>query len=149
MYHNPNEKQDQGQKIITVMYMSDRRRQWHPTSVPLPGESHGQRSLVGYSPWGCEESDTSERLHFHFSLSCIGGGNGNPLQCSCLENLTDSRAWWATVYRVAQSDTTEVTQQQQQQQQHMSHKVLVYGLSLQQHNISIIVKSINMQLIFE
>ena len=62
------------------------RRQWHPTPVLLPGKSHGQRSLVGCSPWGREESDTTERLHFHFSLSCIGEGNGNPLQCSCLEN---------------------------------------------------------------
>ena len=49
-----------------------------------PGKSHGWRSLVGCSPRGREESDTTERLHFHFSLSCIGGGNGNPLQCSCL-----------------------------------------------------------------
>ena len=62
-----------------------RRRQWHPTPVLLPGKSHGRRSLVGYSPWGLEELDTTEPLHFHFSLSCIGEGNGNPLQCSCLE----------------------------------------------------------------
>ena len=62
------------------------RRQWHPTPVLLPGESHGWRSLVGCSPWGRKESDTTERLRFHFSLSCIGEGNGNPLQCSCLEN---------------------------------------------------------------
>ena len=62
------------------------RRQWHPTPVLLPGKSHGWRSLVGCSPWGREELDTTERLHFHFSLSCIGEGNGNPLQCSCLEN---------------------------------------------------------------
>ena len=47
------------------------RRQWHPTPVLLPGKSHGQRSLIGYSPWGCKESDTTEWLHFHFSLSCI------------------------------------------------------------------------------
>ena len=58
----------------------------HPTPVLLPGKSHGQRSLVGYSPWGREESDMTEQLHFHFSLSCIGEGNGNPLQYSCLEN---------------------------------------------------------------
>ena len=49
--------------------------------------------------------DTTERLHFHFSLSCIGEGNGNPLQCSCLENPRDGGAWWASVYRVAQSRT--------------------------------------------
>ena len=64
-----------------------RRRQWHPTPVLLPGKSHGQRSLVGCSPWGHWESDTTERLHFHFSLSCIGEGNGNPLQCSCRERI--------------------------------------------------------------
>ena len=50
------------------------RRQWHPTPVLLPGKSHGWRSLVGCSPWGRWESDTTERLHFHFSLSCIGEG---------------------------------------------------------------------------
>ena len=63
-----------------------RRRQWHPTPVLLPGKSHGWRSLEGCSPWGLWGSDTTERLHFHFSLSCIGEGNGNPFQCSCLEN---------------------------------------------------------------
>ena len=82
-----------------------RRRQWHPTPVLLPGKSRGQRSLVGCSPWGQEESDTTERLHFHFSLSCIGEGNGNPLQCSCLENPRDGEAWWAAVSGVAQSRT--------------------------------------------
>ena len=65
----------------------------------------GQRSLVGCSPWGCEESDTTERLHFHVSLSCTGEGNGNPLQCSCLENPRDGGAWWTAVYGVAQSQT--------------------------------------------
>ena len=65
------------------------RRWWYPTPVLLPGKSHGRRSLVGCSPWGREESDTTEWLHFHFSLSCIGEGNGNPLQCSCLENPRD------------------------------------------------------------
>ena len=56
-------------------------------------------------PWGLEELDTTERLHFHFSLSYIGEGNGNPLQCSCLENPRDGGAWWAAVYGVAQSQT--------------------------------------------
>ena len=60
---------------------------------------------MGCSPWGREESDTIEQLHFHFSLSCIGEGNGNPLQCSCLENPRDGGAWWAAVYGVAQSQT--------------------------------------------
>ena len=68
------------------------RRQWHPTPVLLPGKSHGRRSLVGCSPCGRQESDTTERLHFHFSLSCIGEGTGNPLQCSCLENPRDGGA---------------------------------------------------------
>ena len=81
------------------------RRRWHPTPVLLPGKSHGWRSLVGCSPWGCKESDTTERLLFHFSLSCIGEGNGNPLQCSCLENPRDGGAWWAAIYGVTQSRT--------------------------------------------
>ena len=82
-----------------------RRRQWHPTPVLLPGKSHGRRSLVGCSPWGRSEPDTTEQLHFRFSLSCIGEGNGNPLQCSCLENPRDGGAWWAAVYGVAQNWT--------------------------------------------
>ena len=76
-----------------------------PTPVFLPRKSHGRRSLVGCSPWGRWGSDTTEQLHFHFSLSCIGKGNGNLLQCSCLENPRDSGAWWAAVYGVAQSRT--------------------------------------------
>ena len=80
-------------------------RQWHPSPVLLPGKSHGRRSLLGFSPWGREESDTAERLHFHFSLSCIGVGTGNPLQCSCLENPKDGGASWAAIHGVAQSRT--------------------------------------------
>ena len=57
------------------------------------------------SPWGRSESDATERLHFPFSLSCIGEGDGNPLQCSCLENPRDGGAWWAAVSGVAQSRT--------------------------------------------
>ena len=75
------------------------------TPVLLPGKSLGQRSLVGYSPWGRKESDTTERLHFNFSLSCIGEGNGNALQCSCLENPRDGRDLWAAIYGVSQSWT--------------------------------------------
>ena len=81
------------------------RRQWHPTPVLLPEKSHGRRSLVGCSPLGHEESDTTEQLHFQFALSCIGEGNGNPLQCSCLENPRDGGVWWAAVYGIAQSWT--------------------------------------------
>ena len=73
------------------------RRQWQLTPALLPGKSHGWRSLIGCSPRSGEESDMTERLHFHFSLSCIGEGNGNPLQCSCLENPRDRGAWWAAV----------------------------------------------------
>ena len=81
------------------------RRQWHPTPVLLPGKSRGQRSLVGCSPWGREASDTTERLHSHFFLSCIGEGSGTPLQCSCLESPRDGGAWWAAVSGVAQRRT--------------------------------------------
>ena len=73
------------------------------------------RTLAWKIPWmeepgrlqsmGRQESDMTERLHFHFSLSFIGEGNGNPLQCSCLENPRDSRAWWAAVHGVAQRRT--------------------------------------------
>ena len=90
---------------IGILYATLRRRQWHPTPVLFPGKSHGWRSLVGCSPWGCEESDMTGRLHFHFSLSCTGEGKSNPLQCSCLENPRDWGAWWAAVYGVAQSRT--------------------------------------------
>ena len=78
-----------------------------PTSQPtpglLPGKSHERRGLVRCSPWGREELDMTEQLCFHFSLSCIGAGNGNPLWYSCLENPRDGRAWWAAIYGVAQS----------------------------------------------
>ena len=79
-----------------------RRREWNPTPVLLPGKSHGWKNC---SPWGCWELDTTQWLHFHFSLSCIGEGNDNPLQCSCLENPRDGGVWWAAVYGVAQSRT--------------------------------------------
>ena len=92
-------------RFLPHSLLLNRRRRWHPTPVLLPGKSHGRRSLVGCSPWGLEESDTTERLHFRFSLSCIGEGNGNPLQCSCLENPRAGGAWWAAVYGVTQSRT--------------------------------------------
>ena len=91
-------------KLCSIRFMY-RRRQWHPTPVLLPRKSHGQRSLVGCSPWGRWGSNRTERLHFHFSLSCIGEGNGTPLQCSCLENARDRGAWWVAVYGVTQSRT--------------------------------------------
>ena len=78
------------------------RRKWQLTPVFLPGESQGQGSLVGCRLWGCKEPDTTEQLNFHFSFSCIGEGNGNPLQCSRLENPRDGEP---AVYGVAQSRT--------------------------------------------
>ena len=69
------------------------------------GDGDEQGDLACCDSWGRKESDMTERLHFHFSLSCIGEENCKPLQCSCLENLRDSRAWWATVYGVTQSQT--------------------------------------------
>ena len=74
-------------------------------SSTVAWKSHGQRNLVGCSPWGREELDTTERLHFCFSLSFIGEGNGNPLQCSCLGNPRGGEAWWAAVHGVAGSWT--------------------------------------------
>ena len=76
-----------------------------PHSSTLAWKIPWTEDLVGCSPWGYEELDTTERLHFHFSLSCIGEGNGNPLQCSCLENPRDGGAWWAAVHGIAQSRT--------------------------------------------
>ena len=67
--------------------------------IPWMEEPGGLQSM------GSLESDTTERLHFHFSLSCIGEGNGNPLKYSCLENPRDGGAWWAAVYGVTQSRT--------------------------------------------
>ena len=88
--------------LFTFMHW---RRKWQPTPVFFPGESQGRGSLVGCHLWGHKESDTTERLHFHFSLWCIGERNSNPLQCSCLENARDGGAWWAAVYGAAQSQT--------------------------------------------
>ena len=86
-----------------LLFISQKEMATH--SSTLAGKSDGQRSLVGYSPWDRKESDTTEQLHFHFSHSCIGEGNGNPLQRSCLENPRDGGAWWAAVYGVTQSRT--------------------------------------------
>ena len=93
----PSQSESLNQEI-EIGVQRHRRRQWHPTPVLLPGKSHGQRSLVGYSPWGREVLDTTEQLHFHFSRSCTGEGNGNPHQCFCLENPRDGGAWQAAVY---------------------------------------------------
>ena len=91
--------------FLSLPNIPDRRRHRWPTPVLLPGKSHGRKILVGCSPWGRLELDTTERLPSHFSFSCIGEGNGNPVQCSCLENPRDGGAWWAAIYGVAQSWT--------------------------------------------
>ena len=85
------------------------RRQWHLTPVLLPGKSDGRRNMVGYSPWRSEESDTTEWLLFHFSLSCTAEGNSNPLQCSCLENPRDGSLVGCRLWGCTESDTTNVT----------------------------------------
>ena len=82
------------------------RRKWQPTPVLLALKIPWTEELgAGYYPWGHKELGTTERLRFHFSLSCIGEGNGNPLQCSYLENPRDGGAWWAADSGVAQSRT--------------------------------------------
>ena len=89
-------------KITSLLSVMEKAMATHST---LAWKIPWTEELVGCSPWGREESDMTERLHFHFSLSCIGEGNGNPLQCSYLENPRDGSAWWAAVYGVAQSRT--------------------------------------------
>ena len=101
---------EEGREIsLRIVFFSwpkrGREKAMAPHSSTPAWKTHGQRSLVGCSPWGHRGSDTTERLHFHFSLSCIGEGNGSPLQCSCLENPRDGGAWWAAVSGVAQSGT--------------------------------------------
>ena len=93
--------------VYSSVYM--RRRQRQATPVLLPGKSLGWRSLVGYSPWGYEESDTTGRLHFHFSLSCTGEGNGNRLQYSCLENPRVRSLVGCHLWGRRESETTDVT----------------------------------------
>ena len=93
------------EKIVSYCLCLAILRQWHPTPVLLPGKIPWMEEPGGMKSMGRRELDTTEWLHFHFSLTCIGEGNGNPLQCSCMENPRDGRAWWAAVYGVAQSRT--------------------------------------------
>ena len=95
--------------IIAVSYGKSTEKAMAPHSSTLAWKIPWTEEPGRLSPWDREELDTTEQLHFHFSLSCIGEGNGNPLQCSCLQNPRDGGAWWATVSGVAQSDTTEAT----------------------------------------
>ena len=77
-----------------------------PMDHSLPGSSIHGIFQARVLEWGAIAfSDTTEWLHFHLSLSLIGEGNGNPLQCSCLENPRDGRAWWAAIYGITQSQT--------------------------------------------
>ena len=96
-------------KTVILNQKTNCHRQWHPTPVLLPGKSHGQRSLVGCSPWGHEESDTTERLHFHFSLSLFTFTHWRKKwQPTPVFSPGESQgwgAWWAVIYGVAQSRT--------------------------------------------
>ena len=83
------------------MYISEKAMA--PHSITLAWKTPWTEEPGGLQSMGSLESGTTERLHFHFSLSSTGGGNGNPLQCSCLENPRDGGAWWAAIYGVAQS----------------------------------------------
>ena len=104
--------------IIVAPQNWKQRRQWHPTVVLLPGKSHGQRSLEGCCLWGCIQSDTTERLHFHFSFFMLWRRKWQPTpvflpgESQGRGNLVVCHLWGRT-----ESDTTEATQQQQQQQQ--------------------------------
>ena len=118
-----------GRKVNTHHKLRNSVVFWENLTVWLPSKkamAPHSSTLAWRIPWmeepgglqsmGSLESDTTERLHFHFSLSCIGEGNGNPLQCSCLENPRDGGAQWAAVYGVAQSRTR--LKQLGRQQQH-------------------------------
>ena len=96
------EPREQEKRVLDAIRVR-KEKAMAPHSSTLAWRLHGWTSLVGCSPWGHYESDMTEQLHFHFSLSHIGEGNGNPLQCSCLENPRDGGAWWAAIYGVAQS----------------------------------------------
>ena len=97
------------QVLLTLKLVHMWQKAMAPTPELLPGKSHGWRSLVGCSPWGREELDTTERLHFPFSLSCTGEGNGNPIQCSCLENPRDVSLVGCRLWGCTELDTTDVT----------------------------------------
>ena len=115
MFYRPGRHQNSSNKIffffsylgclcVSLNCHKNLWRQWHSTPVLLPGKSHGRRSLLGCNPWG-QSLRVGHDWATSLSLSCIGEGNGNPLQCYCLENPRDGAAWWAAVYGVTQSRT--------------------------------------------
>ena len=91
--------------IITHLYDAESEKAMAPHSNTLAWKIPWTEEPRRLKPMGSLRSDTTEQLHFHFSLSCIGEGNGNPLQCSCLENPRDGGAWQAAIYGVSQSRT--------------------------------------------
>ena len=93
----------EGENWMKIVRMSEKAMA--PHSSTLAWKIPWTEDLVACGPWGRKEWNTTEQLHFHFSLSCIGEGNGHPLQCSCLENPRDGGSWWAAIYGVAQSQT--------------------------------------------
>ena len=101
--------------------------------IPWMEEPGRQQSM------GSLESDTTERLHFHFSLSCIGEGNGNPLQCSCLEYPRDRGAWWAAVSGVAQS-RTRLKRLSSSSREQQSVKKTKQSVSQKDHNVTVLQK---------
>ena len=123
------------------------RRQWQPTPLLLPGKSRGQRGLVGWSPWGYYQLGKTEQLHFHFSLSHIEEGNGNPPQSSCLQNPSDRGAWWAAVYGVAQC-RTRLKQLSSGSNTCMNYFVYVHSISLSITTISMNTTTFHSLLIF-
>ena len=91
--------------IITHLYDAESEKAMAPHSNTLAWKIPWTEEPRRLKPMGSLRSDTTEQLHFHFSLSCIGEGSGNPLQCSCLENPRDGGAWQAAIYGVSQSRT--------------------------------------------
>ena len=102
--------------VFNTGCQSERRRQWQRTPVLLPGKSHGRRSLVGCGPWDRKELDSTQQLHFHFSLSWIRKGNDNPLQCSFLPGESQGRGSLVG-YRLCGCTELYMTVATQQQQQ--------------------------------
>ena len=95
------------QEVLFLIIIMFQRRQWHPTPVLLPGKSHGWRSLIGCSPWGLEEWDTTERLQFHFSLFTLmhWRRKWQPTPVFWPGESQGRGAWWAAIYGAAQSRT--------------------------------------------